>query len=75
LDALMILLKDFLSITLSLCVWAGIWMLFGKIAKSKGKLKLVDFAWIMGGLPAMLSVFAYVKLAIDFAEAVAKSVQ
>ncbi len=74
-DALMLFLRDFLFITLSICVWAGIWMIFSKIVKSKGKLKLVDFAWIMGGLPAVLSVYAYVKLAIDFAEAVSKTAQ
>ena len=54
--------------------WAGIWMLFGRWAKSRNKLKAIDFAWIMGGIPALLSVYVYVGIVMEFSEAVNKAV-
>ena len=74
-DPLTVFIKDCVVFTFGMCIWYGIWTLFGRWAKSNAKEKFVHFAWIMGGFPALLSVYVYVGYAMKFSEAVKRALQ
>lgn len=74
-EPLLVLMKNCFYLTLGLGIWCGFWTVIGRKAKDKDNTDVLNFAWLMGGFPALLSIYAYIVLIMHFSEAVKRTLQ
>ena len=68
------LIVNWAVLTIGLGIWCGGWTLYGRWAKKKDKMGALNFAWIMGGMPALLAVYRYVYYIMVFTESAKKTI-
>ena len=58
----------YLGTILSFVIWIGGWIMLGRWGRRKGSNSMETLAWLMGGISALMGIFALLNMELRYLE-------